>query len=144
VAQHAHPAPGGRPTSDDGYFEELTRAVFGNGQGQQSLEAKWPGFRRAFSKFSVRAVADYTPDDVDRLMSDPEIVRNLQKIEATIENAAEILLIEIEHGGFREYCESFENAEALADDVASRFQQLSPAAAEQFIERVTGPAASAA
>ena len=133
-----------RPSNDDGYFEELTRAVFTNsGPGTDALEAKWPGFRRAFSKFSVRAVSDYTPDDVDRLMSDPEIVRNLQKIEGTIENAGEMLLFEIDYGSFAEYCKSFESQAELAADLARRFRQLDERTAAAFVARVA-PELSAA
>ena len=131
------------PADDDGYFEELTKSVFQGGLSWQVIEAKWPGFRRAFSNFDVKDVSDYLPDDVDRLMSDPEIVRNLTKIEATIENAAEVLLIQIEHGSFREYLESFATPADAAEDVARRFRQIGPKAAAAFVERVTGPGVSA-
>jgi DNA-3-methyladenine glycosylase I len=127
-----------RPTTDDEYFEELTKAVFQVGLGWTAIEAKWPGFRRAFSNFSVRDVGDYLPDDVDRLMSDPQIVRNLQKIEATIENAAEVLLVAIEYGSFREYLESFGSPEAAAEGVATRFRLVGARAAAAFVQRVTG------
>ena len=138
------PEPGPRPVNDDGYFEELTRSVFQGGLSWHVVDTKWPGFRRAFSSFSIRDVADYLPEDVDRLMSDPEIVRNLRKIEATIENAAEMLLIQIEHGSFEEYRQSFATDEELVADVARRFRQIGPAAAASFIHRVSGPAVTAA
>jgi DNA-3-methyladenine glycosylase I len=134
-------APAARPTTDDSYFEELTRSVFHGGVSWEVVEAKWPGFRRAFSNFSIRDVADYLPDDVDRLMSDPEIVRSLRKIEATIENAGEMLLVQIEHGSFAEYLESFATAEEAAEDVANRFRQIGPQAAAEFVRRVSGPVA---
>jgi len=138
------PPAGPRPVDDDGYFEELTRSVFQGGLSWQVVEAKWPGFRRAFSNFSLRDVADYLPDDVDRLMSDPEIVRNLRKIEATIENAAEMLLIQFEHGSFEQYREAFGSDEALVDDICRRFGQIGPSSAAAFVHRVSGPATTAA
>ena len=122
-------APAQRPTPDDGYFEELTRSVFQGAQASPAVEAKWPGYRRAFSKFSVRDVADYLPDDVDRLMSDPAIVKNLRKIEATIENAAEMLLIQIEHGSFERYQAGFGSVDTLVEDICRRFKQVGPTAA---------------
>jgi DNA-3-methyladenine glycosylase I len=134
-------APDARPATDDGYFEELTRSVFQGGLSSEVVEAKWPGFRRAFSNFSVSDVADYVPDDVDRLMSDPEILRSLRKIEATIENAGEMLLVQFEHGSFGEYLESFASPAEAAEDVASRFRLLSPDSAADFVERVSGPVA---
>jgi 3-methyladenine DNA glycosylase Tag len=130
--------PAARPRTDDACFEELTKAVFQAGIGWPAVEAKWPGFRRAFSNFSVRDVSNYLPDDVDRLMSDPQIVRNLQRIEATIENAAEVLLVAIEHGSFRRYLESFATPEEAAGDVALRFRLVGPKAAAEFVQRVTG------
>ena len=138
------PPPGPRPVDDDGYFEELTRSVFQGGLSWQIVEAKWPGFRRAFSNFSIREVADYLPDDVDRLMSDPEIVRNLRKIEATIENATELLLIQIEHGSFELYRATFASEADLVEDICRRFKQVGPASATAFVHRVSGPAATAA
>lgn len=123
---------------DDGCFEELTRAVFQGGASGPAVDAKWPGFRRAFSNFSVRDVADYLPEDVDRLMSDPEIVRNLDKIEATIENAAEMLLIGLEHGSFASYLESFPTPADASADVTRRFQHLDPAAAQAFLDCLRG------
>ena len=136
--------PGLRPVGDDGYFEELTRSVFQGGLSWQAVESKWPGFRRAFSNFSIRDVADYLPDDVDRLMSDPEIVRNLGKIEATIENAAEMMLIQFEHGSFERYCAGFASEAALVEDICRRFEQLGPGSAAAFVQRVAGPAATVA
>jgi DNA-3-methyladenine glycosylase I len=136
--------PGLGPVDDDGYFEELTRSVFKAGLSWQVVESKWPGFRRAFSNFSIRDVADYLPDDVDRLMSDPEIVRNLRNIEATIENAAEMLLIQFEHGSFERYCAGFASEAALVEDICRRFKQLDPTSAAAFVQRVAGPAATVA
>lgn len=144
MADPTCPPAGPRPASDDEYFEELTRSVFQGGLSWQVIDDKWPGFRRAFSNFSIREVADYLPEDVDRLMSDPEIVRNLRKIEATIENAAELLLIQIEHGSFEEYRTSFASDDELVADVARRFRQIGPSAAAAFVHRVSGPAATAA
>jgi 3-methyladenine DNA glycosylase Tag len=138
------PPAGPRPVDDDGYFEELTRSVFQGGLSWQIVESKWPGFRRAFSNFSVRDVADYLPDDVDRLMSDPEIVRNLRKIEATIENAAEMLLIQIEYGSFERYQEGFGSVDALVEDICRRFKQVGPTSAAAFVDRVSGSAATVA
>src|SRR5207244_1136614 len=125
-----------RATTDDGYFAELTRAVFEESMAAEVLEAKWPRVRRAFSNFSVRDVADYLPDDVDRLMSDPASVKNLRKIEATIENAGEMLLVQMDHGSFANYLEGFDTPKDAAADIVARFRQVTPAAAAAFVERV--------
>ncbi len=55
---------------------------------------KREGFRAAFAGFDPERVAQYGPEDVERLMADPGIVRNRAKIEATIANARAALALE--------------------------------------------------
>lgn len=81
--------------------------------------------------------AVYSPDDIDRLMSDPAIVKNIRKIEATIENAAEMQRIESEHGSFADYLASFGSPGDASEDVARRFSQIGPTSAAAFVERVS-------
>lgn len=82
------------------YLEVITKAAFQSGISWKVIEAKWPGFREAFSAFDPDVVSKLTPEDVDRLVADTRIVRNRKKIEATIDNAVEILALENEHGSF--------------------------------------------
>lgn len=46
-----------------------------------------PGFRRAFANFDPAVLADYGERDINRLLADPQIIRNRAKIEAAISNA---------------------------------------------------------
>ena len=48
---------------------------------------KRPAFRSGFADFDPDAVAAFDEGDVERLMADAGIIRNRQKIEATIGNA---------------------------------------------------------
>src|SRR5256885_9848146 len=82
------------------YLEVMTKAVFQSGISWRVIEAKWDGFRAAFAGFDPAAVAALTPEDVDRLVEDTRIVRNRRKIEATIDNAIELLALDREHAGF--------------------------------------------
>src|SRR5213592_870549 len=88
------------------YLEVLTKVVFQSGISWRVIEAKWPGFREAFAGFDPEQVAALTPADVDRLAGDTRIVRNRRKIEATIDNAVELLALDREHGGFLNYLRS--------------------------------------
>ncbi len=72
------------PADDNGYFEQMTKAIFQAGFSWQVVNNKWPDFQKAFDGFDVDRVAAYGPEDVDRLLSDAGIVRNGRKIEATI------------------------------------------------------------
>ena len=41
--------PKRKPKNDDGYFEELTKAVFRSGFSWAVVREKWPDFQRAFT-----------------------------------------------------------------------------------------------
>jgi DNA-3-methyladenine glycosylase I len=84
----------------------LTRAVFQAGISWRVAEAKWTEFARALHGFDPAAVARLTPADVDRLLDDTGIIRNRRKLEATIENAVELLPLEKEHGSFKRHLRS--------------------------------------
>jgi 3-methyladenine DNA glycosylase Tag len=104
------------PADDNGYFEQMTKAVFQAGFSWQVVNNKWPNFRRAFDGFDIERVAAYGPEDVDRLLSDADIVRNGRKIEATIANAIQFQAIGREFGSFEAYLRSL-------DDLAYRERQ---------------------
>ena len=97
------------PTDDNGYFEQMTKAIFQAGFSWQVVNNKWPDFRQAFDAFDVDRVAAYGLEDVDRLLSDPGIVRNGRKIEATIANAIQFQAIRREFGSFASYLRSLDH-----------------------------------
>ncbi len=83
-----HDEEWGRPVRGDlGIFERLSLEAFQSGLSWLTILRKRAAFRDAFAGFDPRTVAAYGPPDVDRLLSDPGIVRNRSKIEATIANA---------------------------------------------------------
>ncbi len=78
----------GRPvTSVAGLYERLSLEAFQSGLAWITILRKRENFRAAFAGFQPERVARFGPADVDRLMHEPEIVRNRAKIEATINNA---------------------------------------------------------
>jgi DNA-3-methyladenine glycosylase I len=83
-----HDTEWGRPLdTDDQMFERLALEGFQSGLSWLVILRKRPAFRAAFVGFSIPAVAEFGPRDVERLLADPGIVRNRAKIEATIANA---------------------------------------------------------
>jgi DNA-3-methyladenine glycosylase I len=78
----------GTPTHDEAaLFEALVLTYFENGLSWAIVFDKRDNLRAAFHGFNPAAVAAMTRDDVERLMADTSIVRNRQKIEATLHNA---------------------------------------------------------
>ena len=68
-------------------FERMSLEAFQSGLSWLIILRKRPGFRAAFAGFDVDTVAEFGEGDVQRLLADAGIVRNRQKIEATISNA---------------------------------------------------------
>jgi DNA-3-methyladenine glycosylase I len=83
-----HDQEWGRPVHDGvALFERMSLEAFQSGLSWLIILRKRENFRRAFSGFDFETVAEYTDDDVQRLMADEGIVRNRAKIDATIANA---------------------------------------------------------
>ncbi len=72
---------------DDALFERLSLEAFQSGLSWITILRKRPAFRAAFAGFRIEKVAAFGPDDAARLLTDPGIVRNRAKIDATIANA---------------------------------------------------------
>ena len=115
------------------YLEVLTKAVFQSGMSWRVVEAKWEGFREAFAGFDPETVAGLTPEDVDRLVEDTRIIRNRRKIEATIDNALELVALDREHGGFRDYLRSHGSYEETVKDLRKHFRFVGDTGAYYFL-----------
>ena len=97
------------PEGDDGYFEELSKAVFRAGFSWPVIREKWNNFVRSFEGFHLDRVAAYGPNDLERLFEDRSIVRNRRKIVATVENARTTLELVEQHGSFYAYLRSLDH-----------------------------------
>ena len=117
----------------------MTKAVFQSGMSWQVIEAKWDGFREAFEGFDAERVARFTPADVDRLAGDERIIRNRRKIEATVDNAVEMLALDREHKGFSKYLRSHGGFEETVADLRKHFRFLGDFGAYYFLYVVGEP-----
>ncbi|MBB5956185.1 DNA-3-methyladenine glycosylase I [Saccharothrix tamanrassetensis] len=72
---------------DAALFERMCLESFQSGLSWITILRKRENFRRAFDDFRPEVVAEYGPEDFDRLMADAGIVRNRAKINAAINNA---------------------------------------------------------
>src|SRR5215468_8500181 len=100
-----HDREWGVPVHDDRrHFEFLVLEAAQAGLSWSIVLRKREGYRRAFSEFDAAAVARYTAPRIQRLIANPEIVRNRLKIEAAVQNARRFLSIQEEFGSFDSYC----------------------------------------
>jgi DNA-3-methyladenine glycosylase I len=127
--------PQKKPDDDNGYFEELTRAIFQAGFSWRVIRDKWPNFQAAFDGFEIESVAGYGEPDVERLVSDPGIVRNRRKIEATVQNARTMWDLIQEHGSFYAYLRSLDGLEYAGrrSELSIRFKNLGPTGVFTFL-----------
>jgi DNA-3-methyladenine glycosylase I len=130
------------PQSLSDYFEVLTKAVFKSGISWGVIEARWGGLSAAFAGFDPAQVAAFTPETVEQLMRDARMVRNRDKIEATVDNAGAIVSLDREHGTFRKYLRSLGDFEDAVNDLTSRFRCLGDAGAYFFLKSVGEPVPS--
>ena len=124
---------------DEGYFENMTRIIFQGGLNWKIIEKKWSNFRRAFKNFSIDDVALFDNPDVERLMQDSGIVRNMAKIIATIKNAKEFQKIIHEYGSFQKYIDSLDktnNYTSVIEEFSKKFSRLGPSTARIFLYSV--------
>lgn len=104
VHRHYHDHEYGFPLhSDDELFGRLILEINQAGLSWTTILNKKDNFRRAYSEFDLRAVANYTDADRQRLLQDAGIIRNRLKVEAAIFNAQKILELQAEHGSFRNW-----------------------------------------
>jgi DNA-3-methyladenine glycosylase I len=82
----------GRPVRDEReLFEKLILDGAQAGLAWITILRKREGYRAAFEGFDPERIAAYGDDDVARLLADPGIVRNRQKVAAAIGNAKALL-----------------------------------------------------
>jgi DNA-3-methyladenine glycosylase I len=89
------------------HFEVLVLSGAQAGLNWSLVLKKREGYRRAFDKFDPEKVAHYSESKIQKLASDPAIIRNRMKIEAAVRNARAFLKIRDVFGDFDSYCWRF-------------------------------------
>jgi DNA-3-methyladenine glycosylase I len=83
--------------NDTGLFEHLALEGFQSGLSWSVVLKKRESFRHAFAQWDANRIAQFNERDITRLLSDPGIIRNRRKIDATITNAK--ALVALAHAG---------------------------------------------
>ncbi len=119
-----HDLEWGVPSRDRRFlFELLTLEGAQAGLSWITILRKRDGYRAAFANFEPERVAAFGPDDVDRLLLDPGIVRNRGKVESTIDNARAALGLERSGAGFVDHVWSFVGGKPI-DNAFTELAQL--------------------
>ncbi len=88
---------------DNELFGRLILEINQAGLSWDIILKKQDSFRQAYDGFEIEKVATYSEEKILELMSDPGVIRNRRKIEATIHNAQKIIELSADHGSFLEW-----------------------------------------
>jgi DNA-3-methyladenine glycosylase I len=114
VHEHYHDHDYGFPLHDDNLlFERFVLEINQAGLSWTTILNKQENFRKAFDKFDIAVVAAYNEKEISRLLSDAGIIRNRLKINAAIENAKRLLVLQQEYGSFKTWLDKHHPLELL-------------------------------
>jgi hypothetical protein len=102
----------------------IARAVFQAGVSWAQIAKHWDAYETAFANFDPDTVAFFDAADVERILSQPGILRMPRKIHATIANARALRDLLAAFGTFADYTDSFAEFSALERDMRARFSFL--------------------
>ncbi len=99
-----HDLEWGVPVTDDNtLFEFIVLESAQAGLSWKTILNKREDYLKAFKNFVPQKVAKMTQTDIDKLLQNPNIIRNRLKIASTITNAQAFLKIQNEFGSFSNY-----------------------------------------
>jgi len=103
-----HDEEWGVPSYDDQHlFEMLILEGAQAGLSWLTVLKKREGYRRAFDNFDVKKISRYKQPRIDKLLQNPEIIRNKLKVNATVINARAFLEVKKEFDSFSNYIWQF-------------------------------------
>jgi DNA-3-methyladenine glycosylase I len=94
-------------------FEHFILDTFQAGLSWSTILNKRENFRLAFDGFNIEKVAAYDEKNIEALLRNARIVRNRMKIEAAINNARLVLMLQKEFGSFDSYIWKFVNYQTI-------------------------------
>ncbi len=109
-----HDEEWGVPVHDDRtLFEFLVLEGAQAGLSWATILRKRENYRKAFGGFDPEKVSRYDETKVERLLSDPGIIRNALKVRSAIQNARSCLLVQKEFGSLDSYLWRFVRGEPI-------------------------------
>ena len=116
-----------KPKNDDEYFERMSRVILASGLNWRVLENKWPGIKKAFANFNIDKVSKFLEPEIEELMMNPDVIRNLAKIRAIVANAKKVKDLAKEHGSFANYLDALNKSggeDLLMGELSKQFAFL--------------------
>ncbi len=124
-----HDEEWGVPVWDDRtQFEFLLLEGAQAGLSWSTILNKREGYRKNFADFDAEKVARFTKKRVEKILTDPGIVRNRLKVESAVTNAKAFLEVQEEFGTFCDYIWGFVGGKPIQTKIKSDkdFRATSP------------------
>ncbi|MFV0606635.1 MAG: DNA-3-methyladenine glycosylase I [Niabella sp.] len=107
VHQAYHDHEYGFPLKNDNeLFARLVLEINQAGLSWETILKKKDNFFKAYDNFDIQKVSRYNQKKFEDLMQDAGIIRNRLKINAAIENAKTIVLLQKEYGSFKNWLDA--------------------------------------
>ncbi len=113
-----HDEEWGVPVWDDQtQFEFLILEGAQAGLSWSTILNKRSGYRKNFADFDVQKIARFTKKRIEKILTDPAVVRNRLKVESAVSNAKAFLEVQEEFGTFSEYIWGFVDGEPIQNKI---------------------------
>jgi 3-methyladenine DNA glycosylase Tag len=127
-----------RARPDDRYLSQMSLRIFRAGLKHSLVDAKWPAFEDAFRGFEPRRVVAMSPEEIEALMGGKRLIRHWGKLKSVPANAAAMLAVSRERGGFGAYLADWPATDivGLWADLEKRFSQMGGNSGPSFLRMV--------
>lgn len=120
--------------NDEKQFEFLVLESAQAGLNWLTILKKRENYRKAYDEFNAEKIADYNSEKIEELLNNPGIIRYRKKIEASINNAKQFLIIQKEFGSFCNYIWGFVDGKPIVNN----YKELSEVPSKtQLSERIS-------
>ncbi|MFT4653854.1 MAG: 3-methyladenine DNA glycosylase Tag [Patiriisocius sp.] len=98
---------------DDRFLSEFTKKVFQSGFVWRVVRQKWPNFEREFFDFNIEKILLIPDEMLEKKATNPDIIRNLNKVRTIRENALMIKSVQESHGSFAHFVSEWDSADII-------------------------------
>ena len=127
-----------KATPDDRYLSQMSLRIFRAGLRHSVVDAKWPAFEDVFYGFDPRRVRAMPDEAIEALLGDARLIRHWGKLKAVRDNAAAVLDVAAEYGGFGAWLAGWpgEDVVGLWEALAKEFRQMGGNSGPSFLRMV--------
>jgi 3-methyladenine DNA glycosylase Tag len=124
--------------TDDRYLSQMSLRIFRAGLKHSLVDAKWPAFEEVFEGFEPRRVRAMSDEALEALLGDSRLIRHWGKLKSVRDNAAAMIALADQHGGFGAWLADWPGTEIveLWEALAKRFSQLGGNSGPTFLRMV--------